>query len=197
MIYSQSSSSSEELHAVRPQLFQSVRNGLRGRPRKAINLQWLTNATHKSRRLSYRKISEAIGISRDTLRLYLKANDIYCRYSEISDPDLENLVRQFKLSRPNSGFHYLTGFLQEQGIRVQARQVKEALHRVDRVGRVLRYHTAISRRRYEVSGPNKLWHMDGHHKLIRWGAVIHGIIDGFDRLVSAISFERVLQRLNL
>ncbi|KAI5982901.1 hypothetical protein EDC04DRAFT_2616344 [Pisolithus marmoratus] len=27
--------------------------------------------------------------------------------------------------------------------------------------------------------PNALWHMDGHHKLIRWGIVIHGIVDGY------------------
>ncbi|ESK81644.1 hypothetical protein Moror_3251 [Moniliophthora roreri MCA 2997] len=28
-----------------------------------------------------------------------------------------------------------------------------------------------------------MWHLDGHHKLIRWGIVIHGIIDGFCRTV--------------
>ncbi|ESK83118.1 hypothetical protein Moror_6050 [Moniliophthora roreri MCA 2997] len=28
-----------------------------------------------------------------------------------------------------------------------------------------------------------MWHIDRHHKLIRWGFVIHGIIDGFCRTV--------------
>ncbi len=27
-----------------------------------------------------------------------------------------------------------------------------------------------------------LWHIDGHHSLIRWGLVVHGGIDGFSRL---------------
>ncbi|KAG2134987.1 hypothetical protein BD769DRAFT_1293898, partial [Suillus cothurnatus] len=36
---------------------------------------------------------------------------------------------------------------------------------------------------YKVSQPNALWHMDGHHKLIHWGIVIHGIIDGYCRTV--------------
>ena len=39
----------------------------------------------------------------------------------------------------------------------------------------------ITRRVYSVPGPNSLWHMDGHHTLIRWKFVIHGCIDGFSR----------------
>ena len=30
--------------------------------------------------------------------------------------------------------------------------------------------------------PNSLWHIDGHHKLIRWRIVIHGGIDGYSSL---------------
>ena len=32
-----------------------------------------------------------------------------------------------------------------------------------------------------MPGPNSLWHVDGHHKYIRWKIVIHGGIDGFSR----------------
>nr|XP_029132269.1 uncharacterized protein LOC114919795 [Labrus bergylta]XP_029132270.1 uncharacterized protein LOC114919795 [Labrus bergylta]XP_029132271.1 uncharacterized protein LOC114919795 [Labrus bergylta] len=39
------------------------------------------------------------------------------------------------------------------------------------------------RRQYSVPGPNSLWHIDGHHKLIRWRFVVHGGVDGFSRLV--------------
>ena len=31
--------------------------------------------------------------------------------------------------------------------------------------------------------PNSLWHIDGHHSLIRWRIVIHGGIDGYSRLI--------------
>lgn len=34
--------------------------------------------------------------------------------------------------------------------------------------------------------------MDGHHKLGPWGIVIHGITDGFDRIVRAISHTNVI-----
>ncbi|KAJ7580048.1 hypothetical protein C8J56DRAFT_795449, partial [Mycena floridula] len=43
----------------------------------------------------------------------------------------------------------------------------------------------VKHKPYSVPCPNALWHMDGHHKMIHWGVVIHGIIDGFDRTMSA------------
>ncbi|EEB95460.1 hypothetical protein MPER_05571, partial [Moniliophthora perniciosa FA553] len=42
---------------------------------------------------------------------------------------------------------------------------------------------SLAREEYRVPRPNAMWHLDGHHKLIRWGIVIHGIIDGFCRTV--------------
>ncbi|KAE9382610.1 hypothetical protein BT96DRAFT_778281, partial [Gymnopus androsaceus JB14] len=37
-----------------------------------------------------------------------------------------------------------------------------------------------------VSRPNALWHIDGHHKLIMWGFVIHGVVDGYSRIVPGL-----------
>src|SRR5205814_1252643 len=39
---------------------------------------------------------------------------------------------------------------------------------------------------YKVAGPNALWHIDGHHKLIRWKFIIHAGIDGFSRMITFI-----------
>ena len=36
---------------------------------------------------------------------------------------------------------------------------------------------------YSVDSPNSLWHLDGHHKLIRWKLVTHGAIDGKTRTI--------------
>ncbi|KIO23856.1 hypothetical protein M407DRAFT_44189, partial [Tulasnella calospora MUT 4182] len=47
----------------------------------------------------------------------------------------------------------------------------------------LRWKQAILRWTYSVPFPNSLWHIDGHHKLIRWKIVTHGGIDGKSRLV--------------
>jgi hypothetical protein len=41
----------------------------------------------------------------------------------------------------------------------------------------------LQRREYHVSGPHAFWHIDGNHKLIKYGLVIHGGIDGFSRAV--------------
>ncbi|KAG1733230.1 uncharacterized protein EDB91DRAFT_1057653, partial [Suillus paluster] len=37
---------------------------------------------------------------------------------------------------------------------------------------------------YAVPRSNHLWHLDGHHKLILWGIVIDGLIDGYCRTES-------------
>ena len=42
----------------------------------------------------------------------------------------------------------------------------------------------VKRRKYNVPGPNSLWHLDGNHSLINWGFVIHVCIDGYSRLVT-------------
>ena len=36
---------------------------------------------------------------------------------------------------------------------------------------------------YHVPQPNALWHIDGHHKLIKWGIVIHGVTNGYSHQV--------------
>ena len=42
----------------------------------------------------------------------------------------------------------------------------------------------IRYRTYSFPGLNVLWHIDGHHSLIRWRMVIHGAIDGYSRLIT-------------
>ena len=40
-----------------------------------------------------------------------------------------------------------------------------------------------------MAGPHHLWHMDGHHKLIRYGLITHGCIDGNTRAVIYLGFK--------
>ena len=47
----------------------------------------------------------------------------------------------------------------------------------------------FSRRVYNVAGPHHLWHMDGHHKLIRYGLITHGCIDGNTRTIIYLGFK--------
>ncbi|KAJ7711473.1 hypothetical protein B0H16DRAFT_1224369, partial [Mycena metata] len=64
---------------------------------------------------------------------------------------------------------------------VQRERVRRSLLRIDGLGRVLRQHT-IERREYVSPRPNSTWYMDGYHKLIQWGIIIHGFFNGYDRL---------------
>lgn len=121
---------------------------------------------------------------RHTLRNNLQSNNITYGYTEISDADLDILIEAYTQEKPESGIRYVTGFLRHHGLNIQRRRIIESLHRVDPIGRTLQERRAIVRRIYHVARPNALWHIDGHHKIIRWGIVIHGIVDGYDRVVN-------------
>ncbi|KAF8546223.1 hypothetical protein OG21DRAFT_1377957, partial [Imleria badia] len=61
---------------------------------------------------------------------------------------------------------------------VQRERIRLSMQCINPLGRLIHFHAAIKRRVYEVPRSNYVWHIDGHHKLIRWGIVIHGMIDG-------------------
>jgi len=109
----------------------------------------------------------------------------------MTDAELDTLVRHVKEQKPNAGLRYVVGFFQKQGLKIQQKRVRFSLSRMDGVGQALRTRRPIHRRQYHVPRPNSLWHMDGHHKLIRWGIVIHGIVDGYCRTVSNL-FESMI-----
>jgi hypothetical protein len=136
-----------------------------------------------SRRISLTKLANVLGIHRNTLRMYLKKYKVDHNFSDLSDQDLDLLVKSFRAENPDSGIHYLVGFLRRHGLRIQKRRVTSSISRVDRLGRSLWKRTKVQRRQYHVSRPNALWHIDGHHKLILWGIVIHGCVDGYSRTV--------------
>jgi hypothetical protein len=104
--------------------------------------------------------------------------------TEISDAHLDVVVKAYKEKRPSAGIRYIQGFLLQHHVRVPRQRVASSIKRVDGLGQVLVRRDAIRRRQYTSSRPNALWHLDGHHKLILWGFVIHGIVDGYCRSVS-------------
>ena len=79
----------------------------------------------------------------------------------------------------------MKGFLLARGLRIQWLRIRESMWRVDPDGLILRCTqlNTVQRCRYSVPDPLALWHLDGNHKLIRWGLVIHGCVDGFSRRV--------------
>lgn len=85
---------------------------------------------------------------------------------------------------PGIGERMLMGHFRSLGHRVQRRRLRESIKRVDPIGVVQRRENLqrrITRRVYNVPHPHYIWHIDGNHKMNRWGLYIHGAIDGYSR----------------
>ena len=80
----------------------------------------------------------------------------------------------------------IEGMLTAKGIKVVRRRLRASIHRVDPVNVGLRWMRSNPRWRYDVAGPNALWHNDGLHKLIRYGFVIHACMDGYSRICTSL-----------
>ena len=103
-------------------------------------------------------------------------------FSAITDRELDMLVENFVINFPTAGQKTLAGHLRTLGYRIQRFKIRESMCRVDPWGVQLRSRRLLHRRKYQVAGPNSLWHVDGNHKLVRWRIVVHGGIDGYSRI---------------
>ncbi|XP_033730057.1 uncharacterized protein LOC117319331 [Pecten maximus] len=106
------------------------------------------------------------------------------KYITISDTDLDAAVQDLHQTHPNAGNEMMSGYLRGQGLQIQRHRVRKTLNKIDPEAAAQRWSRAIVRRVYKVPVPNSLWHMDGHMRLIRWGTVTHGCIDGYSRLIT-------------
>jgi hypothetical protein len=150
---------------------------------KTVSGDFLREAMSSKRNITLTELAYKLKMHRHTLRRKMKLHGVIRKFDELSDADLDLLITVFKVEKPNSGLRYLIGFLHRHGLRVQRERVRQSLRRVDGLGQELRRRNTIQRRKYKVPRPNFLWHLDGHHKLIWWGIVIHGLIDGYCRTV--------------
>ena len=71
-----------------------------------------------------------------------------------------------------------TEYILDVGLCIQKQCVLDTLQQVNQVGRFIWRCAVICRWKYHRSCPNTLWHCDKHHKLIKYGIVIHGFIGG-------------------
>ena len=138
----------------------------------------------KSLNYGWTKIASILGISRSTLYRRLNDEGISCDlYTQLTSAELDEIVIDIKRNHPNDGEVLLNGHLLRLGIRVTRAELRASIHRVDHDNTVARRSRTVKRRVYTVSCPNALWHVDTHHKLIRWRFVIHAGIDGFSRTI--------------
>lgn len=122
-----------------------------------------------SRPTLYRRLAE-YGINTDT-------------FTDLTEPELDELLKGIKAMHPNIGEVMLQGQLLHIDVKVSRAKLRSAIHRIDHANTVSRRSTTIHRRVYSAPYPNAVWHIDGNHKMIRWRLVIHGGVDGFSRCV--------------
>ena len=155
-----------------------------GRPRLSIPKETLEEL--RGMNFSWSKIALMFGVSRWTIHRRVEEYGLthLQKFSDISDDRLDEIILDY-ISRhgPTTGEPYISGYLRSIGIHVQRRRVRSSINRVDPRNTVLRWGALVSRRTYSVPWPNSLWHLDGHHSLIRWKFVIHGCIDGKSRKI--------------
>ena len=155
---------------------------LRGRPFLHINIDQVEMLRHVG--YTWQEVADAIGVSRTTLwRRLQEQNVTLSSYTDISDHDLDDLVKTIQHNFPNAGLAMTQGHLRSEGVCVQRHRLRQSVARNDPIRRNVRWHQVLSRRTYSVPGPNSLWHVDGHHSLIRWRFVLHGGIDGYSRMI--------------
>ena len=155
-----------------------------GRPPYKIPAEVLEDL--RGLKFSWAKIAMMLGVSRWTVLRRVREYGLQdmTGFSTISDDELDRIIQQYVANHgTTTGQVYINGYLKSQGLLIQRRRIRESMARVDPQNTVLRWGITVSRRVYSVPWPNSLWHLDGHHSLIRWKLVVHGCIDGFSRRI--------------
>lgn len=156
-----------------------------GRPKLDVTREEIIHL--KQLNYSWTKIAEILQISRQTLYRQLEEFGIdSCKFSPISESDLDNTLKDIKVSHPSSGEVMMQGHLLHRGIKVPRAKLRSAIHRVDHINTISRRTSVIRRRVYSTPCPHAVWHVDGNHKMIKWRMIIHAGVDGFSRLITFI-----------
>lgn len=154
--------------------------------------EFLREAFGSNHAISIRELAKTLGMHRHTLENIMRHHGVRRAFSDVSDDSLDEIFRVFKQQKPDHGLHAFIGFLRRNGLRIPRSRIKAAMRRVDPLDDQLRASVPEMERTYDVTRPNKVWHMDGHHKLIRWGFVVHGFVDGYCRTVRRVTSKSIL-----
>ena len=134
-----------------------------GRPRFQIPQEAITSM-HSTHRM-WRTVAREIGVS---YRTVLRRRHQYslpvagsdgprATYSDVTDEQVCESVREILQLMPNAGESYVIGGLRSRGIHIQRWRIRQAINVVDPISRALRRRRAITRRIYNVPCPNALW----------------------------------------
>ena len=126
-------------------------------------------------------IGKQFNIERNALWRWRNAVGFVDPMRDATDQELLDHGRIYLLENGKRGETFFAGYLLSKGFRVSRVRMRFATALVDGGAVQERTEDHIRRRVYSNPGPHYLWHADGNHKLIHWGIVLHGCIDGFSR----------------
>ena len=159
-----------------------IREQRKGRPLVKVEEAQLRFLVESS--FTVNEISLILGHSKRTVERRMQTYGLSTRaYTDVTDVQLDDTVRNMCSSHPSWGGKLIASKLRCQGVYVQRERIRESMRRVDPTGVQSRMRAILHRRTYQVSSPNALWHIDTYHKLIRWRIIIQGGIDGYSCLI--------------
>jgi len=84
-----------------------------------------------------------------------------------------NSIRDYMTENVRRGEKMVQGLLVSLGQRVSRQRIRDCMRLLDPDGVHICQLRRLKRRVYEVPGSHYLWHLDGCHKLIKFGFVVH------------------------
>ena len=130
----------------------------KGRPKFHIPHEQLQGL--RSLGFTWNAVAQMLGVSDKTIRRRREEYNMSEHgglFSDISDDEIDTLVKHGLEVSMNSGERMIMGWFRGIGIRIQRWRLRDAIARVDPVGRALRRKTVTKRRAYSVPTPNSLW----------------------------------------
>jgi len=90
----------------------TLESGKCGRLQKVISEIFLKEAFKPGCNISVSKLASSLKVHKNMLKNYMHRYKIGRQpFSTISDSSLDMIVKQYKEARPNTGIHYLRGYL--------------------------------------------------------------------------------------
>ena len=147
----------DEVHPIHVTLLEGNGNRERGRPRYLVPESQIRALRQGGFR--WADIARQVGISPLTLRRRRVAYDMSIgeNFDNVSDAELDNIVREILHRTPQAGRGLIQGALRSRQLSVQRERIRASIRRVDPVTLTLRNARHIIRRRYNVPCPNALW----------------------------------------
>lgn len=117
--------------------------GLPHRPTYVIDLDWLEAMRWNGS--SWGDLAMLLNVSRVTLYNHMRAEGRLTKrpYTDISNTNLDNVIREIVLLHPFAGAVIVSGHLASRGIKVPLLRVQTCLKRVDPIGVMLRYTSSV------------------------------------------------------